>query len=278
MEWRWKFSKGSYKPGGKGYANIWVKNDSSSLYVSDVGIWFDWLHDEYWFKRCGRRIPSHTDHFLTRVGFDVPRQVVLGNHEYAVGIDLGGNGKEINWSAKHSLEVSYPLRHRAFLACSLWDRDRELVNFFRKWLKYYGIRPRTVGIDIKPEYLDTPQYIESEVRRADCLIGVFSPRYQINGHLPTEWNIWESASMYREKKPIYIFHEEGTEVTKPVRITASRIFEFNRYQLYEEEGVRRITGRIGEIREELVRSKRSGLIGLGVLGLILLGALAISRS
>jgi len=30
MEWIWRFGDGSYKPGEKGYANIWVKSDSSS--------------------------------------------------------------------------------------------------------------------------------------------------------------------------------------------------------------------------------------------------------
>lgn len=135
MEWRWKFSKGSYKPGDKGYVDVWIKNGAPSVYASEVGIWFDWMHNEYWLRRYSHRIPPYADRFLTRVGFEVPRQVELGNHNYAVGIDLGGNGREIDWSAKHSIEVSYPLRHRAFLACSLWERDREVRDFFREWLK-----------------------------------------------------------------------------------------------------------------------------------------------
>jgi hypothetical protein len=37
MEWIWRFGDGSYKPEEKGYVNIWVKSDSSSLYVFRSG-------------------------------------------------------------------------------------------------------------------------------------------------------------------------------------------------------------------------------------------------
>ena len=54
MGWRWKSSRGSYQPGDKGYVEVWIKNYASSVYVSEVGTWFDCMHNEHWFKRCDR--------------------------------------------------------------------------------------------------------------------------------------------------------------------------------------------------------------------------------
>jgi len=36
MEWKWEFSKNSYKPGDKDYPNIWVKSMKENVVESEL--------------------------------------------------------------------------------------------------------------------------------------------------------------------------------------------------------------------------------------------------
>lgn len=254
MKYEWKFNKTSYTPGEQ-YCNIdiWIENDGATpIHLVEFGIIFDWQRDKWYCKSCNYIIHPDSKSYVGKVNFEIPENVI-GEHTCRMGVVSDDN--QIRWSDIFTIEIAYPLRFTAFFACSLWPSDETVEKIFKKLCWWIGIDPLTIGREIACDYEETVNCIEKIMPKVDCLIGVLSPRHKVNGYLLPEWNVWETAVARTKRKPIYIFYEESVNIAKPIEMAADKKYIFNRDQLTEQLGLRRIWGNLIEMKYDLESRK-----------------------
>ncbi len=167
-----------------------------------------------------------------------------------------------------------PAPHVAFVSASLAYQDRPVVDFFRRLLWAYGIRPVTVGLDLyAANENEASMLAKGEIRKADCVVAVQTRRYHIEGvgHKPSEWSYEEPAIGFAADKPLFIFYEEGISLKGAGPSNARFGVSFNRDTLKEDR--ERLGAHIQRIRDDLAERKNHQLwTTLGALAAISGGA------
>jgi len=104
------------------------------------------------------------------------------------------------------------IQFKAFLSCSLEENDQELVAFFGKLIKSFGIDPEAY------DYQDVgriPDDIKERIIRSDCLIAIATRRKKIEGSdnwTCPDWIQHEIALANAYNKPIAIFVEDNVGI------------------------------------------------------------------
>lgn len=101
---------------------------------------------------------------------------------------------------------------KAFLSCSLLPEDREIIEFFMKLIKSFGIEPEIYDYQ---EIGRIPDKVKENIIRSDCLIAIATRRKKIEGSdywACPDWIQHEIALANAYNKPIAIFVEEGVKI------------------------------------------------------------------
>lgn len=163
---------------------------------------------------------------------------------------------------------------RCFLSCSLWEQDRDVVNFFRELFQSHEIMPRTVGIDINATTDEKAAALaKNEIRFARGIIVILTPRYYVNGYKSSEWTYEEPSMGFYGDKPVYLFYERGINLKGVTASTARIKIEFDRYLLNDEVERNRLKECVKWIESDL-KSKTVGNF-LGAIGTVVFGLFAV---
>ena len=70
---RWNFNKSTYSPGECGNISFWLENSSNNiLFVSDIGIQFDWMENKFYHVDCGNQISPQKNDLVSVIDFEIP--------------------------------------------------------------------------------------------------------------------------------------------------------------------------------------------------------------
>ena len=187
---RWNFSQGTYQPGNRGLISYYLENLSDMpLFLSEVGIQFDWMGDKYYqgkiSENIGNIIPPNSTRFITNVSFDIP-DMITGQRFYSILYHIYEMNQNTNtWNdlgekqstEKFFINVFPSPFYNAFITRSLRPEDRitgdEIVKIIEEW----GFNTKTVDF---PECVSDEKLrnaIKNEIKSSDCLIAIASPRY-----------------------------------------------------------------------------------------------------
>jgi hypothetical protein len=115
------------------------------------------------------------------------------------------------------------------------------------------------------------------------VIVLWTPRYFINGYLPSIWTILESVVGFAKDKPVHIFYEQGISLEGPLKVLGKVLVEFNRFYFCSQEEHERLYAWAQWIKEDMERTKtedsRRNLgnaiwVGIGAVSLFALGFVA----
>lgn len=65
---------------------------------------------------------------------------------------------------------------KAFLSCSLEEKDKEVVEFFKRIIRSFGIEPEVYDYQ---EIGRIPDKVKENIIRSDCLIAIATRRKKI---------------------------------------------------------------------------------------------------
>lgn len=101
---------------------------------------------------------------------------------------------------------------KSFLSCSFEQEDREIIDFFTKIIKSFGIEPQIYDYQ---EIGTIPDKVKEKIIRSDCLIAIATRRKKIEGSecwTYPDWIQHEVALANAYNKPIAIFVEEDVKI------------------------------------------------------------------
>jgi len=163
---------------------------------------------------------------------------------------------------------------RCFVSCSLWEQDREVIDFFRELFRSHDIIPRTVGIDVVAATdEEAAELAKNEMKLAKGVIVVLTPRYHVNGYKSSEWTYEEPSMGFYGNKPVYLFYERNIKLKGLTASTACVKVEFDKYLIHDEEETNRLKEWAQWIKSDL-ESKTMGDF-LGAIGSVAFGFFAV---
>jgi len=167
-----------------------------------------------------------------------------------------------------------------FLSCSLRPDDDAQVNvYFKDVFKFYDIETETINIPGLSEE-QVIELVKQNIPKVEGVIVLWTPRYCINGYLPSMWTILESVVGIAKDKPVYVFYEQGISLEGPLKAMGEVRVEFNRLYFTNQEEHERLCSWARWIKEDLERKRAENfgksvgnaiLYGLGALSLLGLG-------
>jgi hypothetical protein len=292
-ELRWNFNKETYQPGDIGTVSFYLENLSESpLFVSDIGIQFDWMGDKYYHIDVGNGygsvITPKNTRFISVINFNIPKnmagqslyRVYYHLYEYDKTTDTWHDLGEMWSDEKYFINILPTPFYRAFVTRSLAPEDRALGDGIIKIIREWGIVPKTVEFNTKVSDTTLRETIKREIHGSDCLIAIATPRYMdaLSGVWRTfEWLHGEIGIAFGRNYPILII------VDKRVALGGlpSTLREFSiEFDPYDYETTRKMIGAVMPALRDLIANKQwqefvntLGKIAVGV-GLVLLGGAA----
>lgn len=160
------------------------------------------------------------------------------------------------------------MSQRVFVSCSLWEQDRDVVNFFRDLLLTSGIIPRTVGIDVQASTdQEAATLAKKEIMNASGVVVILTHRYYVDGYKSSEWTYEEPSMGYYGNKPLYIFYERGIQLKGVSASTAYMKVEFDKAYLTDEQGISRLKKWVTWIKSDL-QSRNAGNMLAGIVSVV----------
>lgn len=187
---RWNFNRESYQPDSSGEITFYLENlGKTKLFVSDIGIQFDWMGDEYYHveldESYGHVVPSNTTGFVTNLSFKIP-QMTLGQRFYKIYYHLYENNEvSKKWhdlgdrrsDEKYFINV-FPLPcYRAFVTRSLAPEDRSTGDGIARVIREWGFTTKTVEFRERVSDIVLREAMRKEISNTDGLIAIATPRY-----------------------------------------------------------------------------------------------------
>jgi len=151
---------------------------------------------------------------------------------------------------------------KAFFSCSLEEKDKEIIEFFRKITKSFDIEPNIY------DYQDmsrVPDKVKENIIKSDCLIAIATRRKKIEGSdnwACPDWIQHEIALANAYNKPIAIFFEDGVNIEGFVAMEERRE-RFIRENL--ARNIDKITTFLFNLRKHLEATQEAGILQLPVL-------------
>lgn len=294
-ELRWNFSQENYQPNSSGIITFNVENlNNTTLFVSDIGIQFDWMGNEYYHVKLdegyGNVILPRKTQFITNLNFTIPK-TVSGQRFYRIyyhlyeynEVDKTLHDLGDAWSDNKYFINIFPLPYyRTFLTRSLSPEDRiagdEILRIIREW----GFADHTVEFKEKVSDNELRETIRNEILNSDCLIAIASPRY-----LDALSGVWRTFSYLHSEVGIAFGHNFPILILVDNRVAIdglpSTLREYMiQFDLYNYEETRKKISAVMPAFRNYVSNKKweeftstLGKIALGT-GLVLLGGIAAS--
>jgi len=154
------------------------------------------------------------------------------------------------------------IQFRAFLSCSFEENDQELVEFFGKMIRSFGIEPEVY------DYQDMgriPDAIKERIVRSDCLIAIATQRNKIEGSdywTCPDWIQHEIALANAYNKPIAVFFEDGVSIDGFIAMEERRE-RFARNDL--AKNIDKIATFLFNLRKHLESVRETGVLQVPVL-------------
>lgn len=295
---RWNFNKPTYAPAEQAVVSFWLENTGDTyLFLSGLELQFDF--GVYDLASISGAVPPRATGFLGSIGFFLPSNVVgrkIFTFEYEISEFIDNNWVDLGFyqSEKQYFISIYPTPfYRAFLSRGLAIEDRAIGDPIAEMIREWGFETITVGVEIQvPEELVAAQ-VREEVRRADAVIAIATPRFMdaLTGLWRTfEWCHSEVGIGFGVDKPLLILRDRrvtlGGLPSYLVAYGQALDMEFNSYNVDElktgfsvlmpsfREWVE--TGRKRNFLDSLVRVAAAGVATVGVAVIVtgIIGALA----
>ena len=241
---RWNFNKESYAPGESAVISLWLENTADTyLYVSELGVEFDF--EVYNLETISGMVPPRINKFLGNVNPSLPENVVgrkvfrlkYRMYEYINNwVDLGSYQ-----SNKQYFISIYPRPfYRVFVSRGLRIEDRAMGDPIAQMIREWGFETVTVGIETKVPEQQVPLQVREEIRRADAVLAIATPRYMdaLTGLWRTlEWTHDEVGIAFGIDKPLLILKDRGVSVgglpSYLAELKQAPLIEFDPYNLDE---------------------------------------------
>jgi hypothetical protein len=276
----WEFNKPVFQPGDEGKVYLWLENiGMAPIYVSEVGIQFDWQGD-YWFPSRAKNtlLDSGKKQQTGSVEFEVPCNIV-GGHHFRLGV------KSDEWSAPEwtgwlKINIGIFPKLKAFVSRLGPPEEKERVRPLLEAIEAWGFEIYTYE---GPDTPEVPYIIAKAIREwADCHIVIATSQFYDYVHSIGQTSPWlhrEFFGAFTLGKPSIIFRERGVYFDGLLSPTIPTI-EFSSM----EEAIPDAHILLPQLRESIFVQKRAksspwiwGLIG-GVLTIGLATAFAVSSS
>ncbi|MEM4469215.1 MAG: hypothetical protein QXS32_09140 [Candidatus Nezhaarchaeales archaeon] len=213
---RWNFDKEKYSPGEVALISFWFENTGDTpLYLSEVKLEFDF--EEYNLDNIrGMALPRKST-FLGSARIRFPK-IVVGRrffkwkyrmHEYINNswVDLG-----IFETNKQYFISIYPTPfYKVFISRGLTIEDRSIGDPIAEMIREWGFETVTIGIEVKVPEEQVPLRVREEIRSADALIAIATPRFMdsLTGVWRTlEWLHNEVGIAFGIDKPLLILKDK----------------------------------------------------------------------
>jgi len=283
---RWNFDRSSYQPGDCALVSFWLENTGDThLYLSELSLEFDF--GTYYLENISGMIPPRTTKFLGRVRLQIPRNVVgrrIFTIKYCMYEYINNSWVNIGCyrSNKQYFISIYPKPlYRVFVSRGLHVEDRVIGDPIVEMIKEWGFETVTVGVEVKvPEEL-VAQKVKEEIRKADALIAIATPRHldALTGLWKTlEWLHGEVGIAFGIDKPILILKDKRVDLgglPSYLKFEKVPIIEFDPYNL-EELRVKLATV-MPKFREWIETKRRQEFFNaLAKLGAIAIGAIILA--
>lgn len=280
---RWRFNKESYNPGETASASFWLENTGDThLYLSELKLEFDFgTHN---LENISGMIRPRENKLLGNVHLSLPESIVgrrifrikYHMYEYADNnwIDLG-----YYYSDKWYFIGVYPKPfYRVFVSRGLREEDRSIGDPIAEMIREWGFETVTVGIEVEVPDEQVPARVREEIRKADALIAIATPRHRddLTGLWKTlEWLHNEVGIAFGIDKPLLILKDKRVSLgglpLYLANLEAVPIIEFDPYNLDELRIV--LSTLMPEFREWIETKRRQK--SFDALGRVIVGGLAI---
>jgi len=212
---RWNFSKESYSPGETASVSFWLENTGDTyLYVSRLKLEFDF--GVYDIPTAGGAIPPRTNAWIATAQLQLPSTVV-GRKLFRLGYNIyeliGNDWLDLGFyrSDKQYFLSIYPEPlYTVFVSRGLSIDDRTIGDPIVEKIKAWGFRTVTVGIEVQVPEREVPLKVREEIRRADGLVAIATPRYidALTGLWRTlEWLHSEVGIAFGVDKPLLLLKD-----------------------------------------------------------------------
>ncbi len=279
---RWNFDKESHSPGETALVSFWLENTGDThLYLSELELEFDF--GKYNLSTISGAVVPKTNRFLGNTRLLLPENVVgrkfftikYRMYEYVQEkwIDLG-----IYRSDKQYFISIYPRPfYRVFVSRGLSMEDRSIGDPIAEMIREWGFDTITVGIEVKVTEEEVPLRVREEIRRADALIAIATPRFMdtLTGLWRTlEWLHGEVGIAFGVDKPLLILKDRRVSLgglpSYLSRVEHIPCIEFDPYNL--EELKLKLSTVMPGFREWIETKRRQGFFE--AIGKLIVGGLA----
>jgi len=280
---RWNFNKESYTPGESALASFWLENTGDThLHLSELKLDFDF--GTYNLEGISGTIPPKANKFLGEIRLLLPKNVVgrkIFTIKYRMYEYINNNWIDLGYyqSDKQYFISVYPKPfYRVFISRGLSVEDRVIGNPIAEMIREWGFETVTVGIEVKVPDEQVSQAVKEEIRRADALIAIATPRYMdaLTGLWRTlEWLHGEVGTAFGIDKPLLILKDRkaflGGLPSYLANLKQTPTIEFDPYNLDE---LRTGLSTLMPGFREWIETKRTQEF-FDALGKIIVGSLAV---
>ena len=244
---RWNFDKESYAPGESALISFWLENTNDTyLYISNLELEFDF--GIFNLATIGGTIPPRTNTFLGTVNFLLPENVVgtkifgltYGMYEWINNdwVDLGFYTSD----TQYFINISPRPFYHVFVSRGLRPEDRMIGDPIAEMIREWCFETVTVGIEVTVPDEQVPSQIREEIRRADAVMAIATPRHRddLTGLWKTlEWVHDEVGISFGidDDKPLLILKDKEVSIgglpSYLAEIEQIPLIEFDPYNLGE---------------------------------------------
>lgn len=280
---RWNYDKATYSPSESALINFWLENTGyNDLYLSELEIQFDF--GLYKLDRIVGKVSPRENKPLGNVRILLPNNIVgkkLFSLQYHIWeysddswIDLG-----VRTSEKRYFVSIYPSPlYNVFVSRGIRTEDKAIGDPIVEMIKEWGFKTTTVGIEVQSSNGQVPIVVREEIKKADALIAIATPRYldSITDLWKTlEWLHAEVGIGFGLDKPLLILKDNSVNLSG----LPSYLVDFNAASVieYEPSNVDIVRSHFSTIMpgfREWVENKRNQEFKEG-LGRLLVGGLAV---
>ena len=278
---RWNFDKESYTPGESALASFWLENTGDThLHLSELKLDFDF--GTYNLEGISGTIPPRTNKFLGNVHLLLPKNVVgrkLFTLKYRMYEYINNNWIDLGYyqSDKQYFISVYPTPfYRVFISRGLSVEDRAIGDPIAEMIREWGFETVTVGIEVKVSDEQVPDRIREEIRRADAVIAIATPRYKdaLTGLWRTlEWHHGEVGIAFGIDKPLLILKDTRVALGGLPSYLAGKQYPIIKFDPYNLDELRTKLSALMPKFRDAIESKRMREFH-ETLGKIIVGGLA----
>lgn len=218
----WTYDKANYQPGSNGIIRFNLENTGENyLYISRLGLQFDWQKNKYYSKECAIQIEPNFSRHILEFPFSIPINITsistyrIGYHlwEYDYSTEKWNDFNE-QWSEwKYYVKVIPMPYYRAFVSKGLISEEHLINDPIIEIIKEWGFITRTVEEPVNPE--DLASIIKREIGNSECLILIATPRFKdaLTGLFKIfEWGHGETGIAFGMDKPMLILKDERVDL------------------------------------------------------------------